>query len=83
MTDNIIALKDRTEWRIIGEFCVDSGSLVIVDPCRADKVVDWGQTYCDLGNDRRHSQLTGHSTWGTDTPIAVATHTYMGRSVCG
>jgi hypothetical protein len=34
-------MANKREWRTIGEVCVDSGTIVICDPCQADEASDW------------------------------------------
>ena len=66
------------QWRTIGEVCVDSGSIVICDPCRADKASDWWQGVATgewpLGNYKHEAELKGEN----GDPLAVALHTGIG-----
>jgi hypothetical protein len=65
------------QWRTIGEVCIDSGTIMLCDPCRADEVTDWWNDYCektDLNKSPDSVEINGRKEF----PIGVVTRTGIG-----
>jgi hypothetical protein len=65
------------QWRTIGEVCIDSGTIMLCDPCRADEVSDWWNDYCER-TDLNKSPDTVEINGRKDFPIGVITTTGIG-----
>ena len=66
-----------TKWKTIGEVCIDSGTIMLCDPCRADEVSGWWDDYCertDLNKSPDSVEINGRK----DFPIGVITRTGIG-----
>jgi hypothetical protein len=68
------------QWRTIGEVCVDSGHLVICDPCRAQETSNrWADT--DLNECAKNGVKAWELTNDDYYPIAVAVQTGLGDGI--
>jgi hypothetical protein len=71
--------KLKGEWRPIGEVCVDSGHLIISDPCQADEASDqWADSDVDLNECAKNGIRAWELTNDHDCPIAVVVQTGLG-----
>lgn len=61
----------KRKWHVIGDVCIDSGTLVVCDPCHAAKVAEW-----DLINEKTGDFATLDNEY--DRTVAVATTTGLG-----
>jgi hypothetical protein len=69
----------KAEWRTIGEVCVDSGHLIICDPCRGEEPSQqWFDSDMDLNECARKGIRTWQLTGDRNCPIAVVVQTGLG-----
>jgi hypothetical protein len=66
-----------TKWKTIGEVCIDSGTIMLCDPCRADEVSGWWDDYCER-TDLNKSPDSKEINVRKDFPIGVITRTGIG-----
>jgi hypothetical protein len=67
------------QWRTIGEVCVDSGHLVICDPCRAEEASSrWTDADLDLNECAKNGIRAWELTNEHNCPIAVTVQTGLG-----
>jgi hypothetical protein len=75
MTD----IKLKSEWRTIGEVCVDSGHLIICDPCRGEEASNrWIDNDLDLNECAKKGIRAWELTNDHDCPVAVVVQTGLG-----
>ena len=73
---------DNREWRTIGEVCVDSGHLIISDPCRAEKASNqWIDNDLDLNECAKNGIRDWELTNDHDCPVAVVVQTGLGDGI--
>src|SRR5262249_28601601 len=73
--------KDQ-QWRTIGEVCVDSGHLIISDPCRAGEASNrWIDSDLDLNECAKNGIREWELTNDRDCPVAVVVQTGLGDGV--
>jgi hypothetical protein len=74
MPKQIETKKAKRQWQTIGEVCVDTGTIVICDPCQANETTEWCYDGMDLQNDSGAAELNDDG----GIPIAVALTTGIG-----
>ena len=74
----------KQKWRTIGEVCVDSGTIVICDPCNAEEARERWRDRC-MTVDLNECAIKGIRTWQAtnerDCPIAVVADSGLGDGV--
>jgi hypothetical protein len=77
-------MTTKQQWRTIGEVCVDSGTIVICDPCRGEEVSNqWidNSRRLDLNECARNGIRTWELTNDHNCPVAVVAHTGLGDGI--
>jgi hypothetical protein len=69
----------KRQWQTIGEVCVDSGHLIICDPCQGAEASErWFDNNLDLNECAKNDIRTWELTNNDNYPVAVIAQTGMG-----
>ena len=69
----------KRQWQTIGEVCVDSGHLIICDPCQGEEASHrWIDSDLDLNKCAKNGIRTWELTNDDNCPVAVVAQTGLG-----